>query len=227
VDSSLLLKLAHDTNGARGVLVDSVFVPRREIAEAVKTAEHIGAGLEIITADVLSDGFVANNDKKRCYYCKKMVYGAIKLRYDTILDGQNADDSGQYRPGSQAAKEYGVVSPFAALGVSKAEIRQLSKKLGLPTWDKPANACLATRLPYDTSVSADVLANIERAEDFLSDKGHTNHRVRTHGNIARIEVPKGQFGQLLADSEIVQYMKSLGYKYITLDIEGTRSGSMD
>lgn len=235
VDSTLLLKAAVDEIGAENclaVIADGIMLPRRELAEAISLAEEIGARYEVINIDALAVPEFAANERMRCYFCKKNIFGMIQARAAEegmpLADGMNADDVKIFRPGQQAARELGVVSPLAEADMTKAEVREASKTLSLPTWDKPAKACLATRLPYDTPVTAERLRVIEQAEDILRDMELINVRVRLHGDIARIETDRENFGVLIA-SDAPQKIKALGAcaKYITLDLEGFRSGSMD
>lgn len=234
VDSALLLKVAHDVLGDRAfaVIADAPMVPRRELAEALKLAEQIGARCHVIKVDALVVEELRNNDKRRCYFCKKNIFSQIQqtaAEYGAtaVADGKNADDAKVYRPGAQAASELGVISPLHDAGMSKREIREYSRELGLPTWDKPALACLATRLPYDTEVTLEKLAQVEAAEEVLHDAGFVNVRVRSHGEIARIEAPQADFAALLSDAGLPERLHEVGFRYITLDMEGYRSGSMD
>ncbi len=193
----------------------------------------LGSQLELLTTLELDDPKYAANDANRCYYCKSDLYGRLaKLAkekgFDAILCGVNADDKGDWRPGINAAKEYSVLAPLLDVGLTKAEIRELSAELGLPTWQKPALACLASRIPYGTPVTIDCLAQVEKAEDFLHQRGFRNFRVRHHQRLARIEVATEDLPKLLAEplrSELIAYFKSIGYTYVTMDLQGFRSGS--
>ncbi len=233
VDSSLVLKVAHDVlgNDALGVLSDSPSVPRSEVRAALEVARAIGARLRIIHTDELDDPNYAANPLNRCYFCKSHLHDALweiarAEGYHAILDGTNADDVGDFRPGQEAARERGVRSPLLEAGITKAEVRALARMLGLPNWDKPAAACLSSRIPYGTPVTREVLRRVEAAEEALRDLGFRQLRVRHHDTVARIEVPPEEFERLLAyRDEVVQRVKSAGYVYVTLDLQGFRSGS--
>ncbi len=236
VDSAFLLRVAHDVLGARAfaVMADAAMVPRAELAAARALAAEIGAVCHVLPVDALAVPELRRNDKRRCYYCKANIFGRIRaqaqqLGATALADGKNADDALVYRPGAQAAEELGVLSPLHEAGMTKADIRAYSKALGLPTWDKPANACLATRLPYDTEVTPELLGSVERAEECLHAAGYRNVRVRIHesGTLARVEAPAEALPALIANSALIAAIKAQGFRYITLDAEGFRSGSMD
>jgi len=233
VDSTLLLRVAHDALGdnAFAILADTVFIPRREVEEATALARTIGAECRVLILNALGPEQVRYNDKRRCYYCKRNIFTAIQakaleLGATAVADGQNCDDALVYRPGSQAASELGVVSPLAEAGLTKADIRRYSQELGLPTWNKPAYACLASRLPYDTEVTPQALGMIEQAEILLHDRGFLNVRARLHGDLLRVEAPPVDFAGIL-NADIIAGLKNIGFRYVTLDMEGFRSGSMD
>ena len=156
-----------------------------------------------------------------------VIKKAAELGFDTVADGKNADDGKAYRPGAEAAKELGIVSPLYEAGMTKQDIRQAAKELGLETWDKASNSCLATRFPYDTELTEENFAKVEKAELLLALKGIPSGRVRMHGDIARIEVPRDRFNELISDQELIENIKKSGFRYVTLDLEGFRSGSMD
>ena len=238
VDSTLLLRVALDVLGAENVLAviaDTPSLPRKEFAEAMHLAEGMGAACVVINPDELSDPRYAANPADRCYYCKKHLFehiaGEAAARgFGIVLDGNNADDAGDYRPGRRAAQELGVRSPLMEAGLTKAEIRALSARAGLPTADKPAMACLASRIPYGTPVTADVLAQVERAETALRDAGFVQCRVRHHGEVARIEVAAGELPRLLdavLRETVVRRVKEAGYRFVTLDLQGYRTGSLN
>jgi uncharacterized protein len=175
----------------------------------------------------------SSNTSERCYFCKDHRYRilsqyATENGYKNILDGSNHDDLTDHRPGQRAAHEHNVRSPLQEAGFTKTEIRQLARKLGLPNWNKPSSACLASRIPYGTAITLELLAQIEKAEKFLSNLGFSEFRVRHHGEIARIEVPVELFELVIQQkSAIVNALEEIGYSYITLDIKGFRSGSMN
>jgi uncharacterized protein len=173
------------------------------------------------------------NTPERCYYCKggicdQLIAIAEREGYRAVVDGSNADDVGDHRPGQQAARERGVRSPLQEVGLTKLEIRELARGVGLPNWDKPAAACLASRIPYGTPITAQRLSQVERAESTLRRLGFRQMRVRHHGDIARIEVEPGDLRSLLAHrDQVVEAFKALGYTYVTLDLAGFRSGSLN
>lgn len=233
-DSTLLLKAAVDALGenAFAVIADMEVYGRREMALAKKTAEEIGATYYVADLDILTVPQLEHNESNRCYHCKKMIYSNIsKVAYlhgtKVIADGRIVDDAQVYRPGTAAATEMGIVSPLSDCGITKEEARAISKELGLSTWNKPSNSCLATRYPYETTLTAEKLKRIEEAEDYLHDLGLVSVRIRAHGDIARIEVDKESLPQIFDYEEILPYLKDKGFSYVTVDLEGLRSGSMD
>ncbi|MDD4101357.1 MAG: ATP-dependent sacrificial sulfur transferase LarE [Kiritimatiellae bacterium] len=238
VDSTLLLRVSVDVLGAENVLAviaDTPSLPRRELAEALNLAKRMAAECVTVNPDELSDPDYASNPKNRCYFCKLRLFKTIAATaaakgFACVLDGNNADDEGDYRPGRSAARELGVKSPLLEAGLSKADIRKLSAQLKLPTALKPAMACLASRVPYGTPVTSEVLARIERAEDSLRALGFTHCRVRHHADLARIEVPPGDLASMIEPAvreRIVLEVKNAGYVYVTLDLQGYRTGSLN
>jgi uncharacterized protein len=235
VDSTLLLKIAHDTlkNNAVAVTANSPLYPNSELIEAKKITKSFGIKHIIITSDELKIPNFAKNPKNRCYLCKKALFSELKniaKKYDIkhILDGSNATDTSDFRPGIEAAKEFGVRSPLKEVGLTKEEIRRLSKNLGLPTYNKPAKACLASRFPYGDKITYQALKMVEKAEEFIQSLGIHQVRVRHHQNICRIEVTKEDMHICFSNKDkIVKKLKTLGYNYITLDLEGYRTGSMN
>jgi uncharacterized protein len=235
VDSTLLLKIAHDTlkNHAIAVTANSPLYPNSELIEAKEITKSFGIKHIIITSDELKIPNFAKNPKNRCYLCKKALFSELKniakkygIKY--ILDGSNATDTLDFRPGIDAAKEFGVRSPLKEVGLTKDEIRRLSKDLGLPTYNKPAKACLASRFPYGDKITYQALKMVEKAEEFLQSLGIHQVRVRHHQNICRIEVPKEEMHICFSNKDkIIKNLKILGYTYITLDLEGYRTGSMN
>lgn len=238
VDSSLLLRVALDVLGPENVLAvlaDTPSLPRSELSAALRLAEEMGAVCAVVDPDELNDPLYVANPADRCYFCKKHLFGLIskvasERGFAFVLDGNNADDAGDYRPGRRAAQELGVKSPLMEAGLTKAEIRALSARAGLPTAKKPAMACLASRIPYGTPVTAEVLAQVERAEEALQMNGFAQCRLRHHGEVARIEVPVPDLPRLL-DSEVresvLRDVKSAGYRYVTVDLQGYRTGSLN
>lgn len=238
VDSTLLLYLAADTLGQAQVLAltgASVLIPEREITEARELAQYIGVRQVLLTADILAIAEVAANPVDRCYYCKQTLFTkfldvAVQEDFPVLLDGANADDMGDWRPGQQAAHALGARSPLQEVGMTKAEIRELSREYNLPTWNKPAYACLASRVPYGTPLTPEILAQVDAAEMFLRSFGFTQLRVRHHGDIARLEMLNDDLPRLLDSTirtKIVSGLKDIGYRYITLDLQGYRTGSLN
>ena len=247
VDSTFLLRVAHEELGARAVAVTvrSRTFPKRELDEAVAFCRAEGIRHEIIdTCELDIPGF-AENPPDRCYHCKKELFGKLIAFAQSnglaaVLEGSNMDDDGDYRPGRRAIRELGrdearpsqvyVASPLHDAGFTKAEIRALSKKMGLPTADKPSFACLASRFPYGERITAEGLARVERAEQWLLEEGLglTQLRVRAHGDMARIEVPPEEIPRVAAHAaEITAVLKSFGFTYVALDLQGYRTGSMN
>lgn len=237
VDSSFLAWLIRHVMRKELVvfLVTSPFISQRERSGALRVAEEIGLQPEEIVLDVLSIPSVRKNPVERCYFCKREIMSRIKRRAQelecvALLDGTNAGDRKGYRPGHKALHELGVLSPLAVAGLEKAEIRELSRLAGLSTWNKPSQSCLATRIPYGTTLTREILSGVERAEAFLLDLGCKQVRVRVHGDLARIEVDSDAFPILLEGETrdgIVRRCRELGFLYVSLDLAGFRSGSWD
>jgi pyridinium-3,5-biscarboxylic acid mononucleotide sulfurtransferase len=235
VDSTLLAAVARDVLGdrTRSVLLDSPVVPRAAVAQAQELAGELGLALEIIPVPLMEFKEFRKNPADRCYYCKKVSAGYLKQRaaelgLSCIADGMNVSDTTEHRPGLQASDEEGIVHPFIEAGITKAEIRTIARKLSLPVWQKPSAACLSSRIPYGIAITEGKLLMIEEAEAYLASLGFGQLRVRLHGNLARIEVHKEDMGKILEQqSAVARHLKSLGFAYVTLDIEGYRSGSMD
>ena len=238
VDSAFLAAAANEALGTRALAVTakSPSLAPSELREAVELAERIGLNHRVIeTHEVERDDYAANNPN-RCFFCKDELYTylvdyAEEEGYAHIANGTNTDDLGDFRPGLNAAKQYGVRSPMVEADLSKAEIRALSREMALPTWDKPAQACLSSRIPYGTPVTVEALTRIAQAEEYLHDEiGIRQLRVRHHDTIARIEVEPADFLTLTEDSvreKVTDYFRSIGYSYVTLDLEGFRSGSLN
>jgi pyridinium-3,5-biscarboxylic acid mononucleotide sulfurtransferase len=235
VDSTLLAALARDALGekSRCVLLDSPVVPRAAVEEARQLAAELGLALDIVPVPHLESGDFCSNPDNRCYYCKKISAAYLKLRaaglgFSCIADGTNVSDTGEHRPGLIASTEEGIVHPFIDAGCTKQDIREIARECGLPVWQKPSAACLASRIPYGDAITVEKLRMIEEAEVFLAAQGFGQLRVRLHGNIARIEVHKEDMGRILdQQAAITGALKSLGFSYVTLDLGGYRSGSMD
>ena len=236
VDSAYLAYIASRTLGDRAVAVtaDSPSYPERHRALAIRIAKDFGLRHEIIKTSELDNPEYRANPANRCYFCKHELYTHLaKIAADrqaVVVDGSNADDRGDYRPGRQAAREFGVRSPLEEVGLAKDEIRQLSRDAGLPTWDEPASACLSSRIPYHTEVTDQKLRTIERAEQSLRDLGFRVCRVRHHDELARIEIGPDEMARALdprTGAAIVRELKALGYRYVTLDMQGYRTGSLN
>ena len=237
VDSTFLAKAAHMALGDKAIAVTarSPSYPKAEMEDAIRLAKLIGIKHIFIDTAEISDPNYAANPANRCYFCKTELFSKLKplaqeLGVRHIIYGANADDLSDFRPGMQAAKEQGALAPLAELGFNKDEIRQLSRWLGLPTWDKPSFACLSSRLPYGTPITPEKLRQVEEAEDFLRQHGFRALRVRHHETIARIEVPPEDFPRFL-DPEfrtaLIKRFKEIGFTFVTLDLMGLRSGSMN
>jgi uncharacterized protein len=238
VDSTFLLKVCLDVLGKENVLAvtaRSSTYPARELKEAEELAGSFGANHEIIVSEELEVPGFSENPPERCYYCKKELFGKlIKMArergFNFVLDGSNADDTGDFRPGMRAKDELGVISPLKEAGLTKAEIRALSQKMGLPTWNKPSFACLASRFPYGERITEEKLNRVEKAEDLLTELGFTQYRVRSHGDLARIEVSPEEIERFFEKSlreKVVAEFKKLGFVYVSLDLTGYRTGSMN
>jgi uncharacterized protein len=236
VDSAYLAWVAHDEIGARALAVtaDSASYPGQHRRIAVTVAQQFNLPHEIIHTDEMARPEYRANPANRCYYCKTELYTHLaalaQTRGAVILDGNNADDRGDYRPGRQAAREFGVRSPLDEAGLTKAEIRELSRIAGLPTWDQPASACLSSRIPYHSEVTDEKLRMIERAEDLLRELGFRICRVRHHDAVARIELGPDELPRALEPAlrdRIVSGFKAIGYQFVTLDLQGYRLGSLN
>ena len=237
VDSSLLLKVAVSVLGDRAlaVIADSPTYPRSELGEAVELARLVGANCMVIETDELSDSRFSSNPPERCYYCKLELFGKLKLiahekGIEWVADGTNSDDVGDYRPGSRAARELGIVSPLKDVGLTKSEVRELARVAGLPNWSKPAQACLASRLPYGTRITRHELERVAAAEESLRRQGFSQVRVRVHGDVARVEVLPEELDKLLSSGVrelVVVELKKLGFLFVSIDLEGYRTGSMN
>ena len=237
VDSTFLLKVAHEELGERVVAatVRSHAFPKRELDEAMAFCRAEGVRHEILDIDELDIPGFAENPPDRCYLCKKALFERLLAfagdnGLASVLEGSNVDDDGDYRPGRRAIRELGISSPLREVGLTKDEIRALSRQIGLPTADKPSFACLASRFPYGERITAAGLERVEKAEQWLLDAGLglTQLRVRSHGDMARIEVPPDAIPRLAARAdEIAAALKGLGFAYVALDLRGYRTGSMN
>ncbi|MCH8939546.1 MAG: ATP-dependent sacrificial sulfur transferase LarE [Chloroflexi bacterium] len=237
VDSTLLAVAAHDVLGDRSLAVtaSSLSLAPEEMEDAVAMAQQFGFRHRVIETQEMDDPRYAANDSQRCYFCKVNLYTELKPiakadGYAWIANGTNMDDLGDYRPGIAAGKEYGARSPLVEAELTKDDVRELSRLRGLPTWDKPAQACLSSRIPYGTMVTVEALTRIARAESYLRGLGFKQLRVRHHDTIARIEVGAEEFPRLASDDVrpgVVEHFKSLGYLYVTLDLTGYQMGSLN
>ncbi|AVX21889.1 uncharacterized protein SAMN02745885_02222 [Carboxydocella sporoproducens DSM 16521] len=239
VDSTFLLQAALKTLGPDQVLAVTAFsetYPERERQAAVQLARQLGARLLTVETEELADPEFVANPVDRCYICKKELWHklqSIQQQYQlqVIYDGANADDASDFRPGRRATREAGVISPLLEAGLTKEEIRQLSREWQLPTWNKPSFACLSSRFPYGSPITREKLLQIDAGENWLIEQGFLPCRVRHHGEIARLELAPDQLTRLVTDENLRQQclekFKSLGFTYITLDLQGFRSGSMN
>lgn len=238
VDSSLVLKLAgeaavrHKTK-VYAVTVHTSLHPMNDLAVAGQVAREVGAVHQVIHIDELSEAGIANNPPDRCYRCKKHLFEQIRklahsLFVETILEGTNADDLQQYRPGIRALRELEIISPLADAGLTKTEVRQLAEEYGISVAKRPSAPCLATRFPYGTPLSIELMKKIEAAETFVRACGFYNVRLRLHGDVVRIETDADRLAELVEKrAAIIDFLKAQGFVYLTIDLEGFRSGSMD
>ena len=237
VDSACLAAVAADVLGDRALAVtaDSPSYPARHRDLALRIARDFSLRHEFIsTAEMESAAYTANGPD-RCYHCKQELFGRLtalarERGFAAVADGNNADDRGDYRPGREAARQHGVRSPLDEAGLTKAEIRQISRRLGLPTWDEPASACLSSRIPYGDEVTVDKLRMIEQAEDVLQSLGFRRCRVRHHGDVARLELDPEDMARAVAvdvRDALVKDLKAIGYRYVSLDLQGYRTGSLN
>jgi len=237
VDSAYVAYVANQVLGdkALAVTADSPSYPAEHKRDAVKFVEQFGLRHVFINTNEMDDPHYRSNPANRCYYCKSELYTKLvplarERGFAAICDGVNVDDLGDFRPGRQAAKEAGVLSPLVECGITKADVRQLSRRAGLPTWDKPASACLSSRIPYGMEVTVEKLKIIERGEEILRALGFKVFRVRHHGDIVRLEFGKEDLPRAMAvemAERLTRDFKALGFKYVTLDLEGYRTGALN
>lgn len=237
VDSTFLVKVAHDVLGSRTVAFTAAsdFVPQRDVDDARAFCAQAGIEHHVVPFPILTVPHVRENPKDRCYYCKHALFAHMKelaaehgLAF--VVDGSNLDDDGDYRPGHRALRELAIVSPLHEAGLRKADIRALSKAFGLPTWDKPSFACLASRFPYGNELTPEGLTRVNRAEEFLMAKGFRQLRVRAHGDVARIELVPDDIPRFLEEGlreETAAFFRSIGFAYTALDLLGYRTGSLN
>lgn len=234
-DSAFLLKAAHDILGDNAIALTAVSctLPAREREDAQAFCQREGVRQILVDPHELELAEFCSNPPDRCYYCKRATFSlfrktAEELGFSIVADGSNADDVGDYRPGMKAAAELGVQSPLRDAGLTKADIRELSRRWGLPTWDKPSAACLASRVAYGEEITAEKMRRVDEAEAFLQDLGFRQARLRAHGDLARIEIPPDAFPALLScREEVAAKCKALGFSYVAMDLTGYRTGSMN
>ncbi|MCZ6603146.1 MAG: ATP-dependent sacrificial sulfur transferase LarE [Planctomycetota bacterium] len=237
VDSALLLKVCHDVLGKRclGVIANSESIPDEDVAEARRIAAGFGATLRVIRTREMDRPEYTNNPVNRCYFCKTDLFEALEELseqegYRHVAYGETLDDVGDHRPGAIAAAEHRVCSPLREAGLRKADVRRYSRALGLSTHDKPAAPCLSSRIPYGQKVTGEKLARIAEAEAYLKSRGFREVRVRHHEGLARVEIPEHEMGRIFRDGEreaLVSSLLKAGFHYVTLDLSGFRSGSLN
>jgi len=234
VDSALVMAVAHAELGDRmlACIGMSPSYPQRELRDAVALAERLGAPYRVVATNEYLDPNYAANPTDRCYFCKSELHDQLRLLaaaegWNAVVDGTNASDLGDYRPGMQAAREREVRSPLLEVGITKSDVRAIAQQLGLPVWDKPAMACLSSRVPHGTPITPALLRQIEAAEDVLVAHGFRQFRVRHHGEIARIELPVEDLARAVAvQADLVAGVQAAGYRFVVLDLAGFRSGSL-
>lgn len=237
VDSTLLLAVAKRVLKDRVIAVTSTspFHSEREIRAAVQLAETLGATHRLLRSEVISSPELARNTPERCYFCKKALGEQLReiaegLKIGAIAHGANLDDMDDFRPGFRAARETGMIAPLMDAGFTKADIRELSREMGLSTWNKPAMACLATRIPYNTPLTLETLKKVEQAENVILDMGFSTCRVRCHETAARIELAPDELGRMLEKScreKVVSRLREIGFLHVALDLEGYGQGKMN
>jgi len=235
VDSTFVLATAKKVLGNKvlALTVKTPYIPDWELAEAIAYCEENGINHRVVHAGIIPE--ITNNPENRCYLCKRYLFAVLKNEaksagFNDVLDGTNFDDSGAYRPGLAALQELGIKSPLLENGITKSEVRHFSAKFGLPTAEKPSYACLLTRLPYNYEVNTEELVRIEKAEQYLASIGFRAIRVRNHNTIARIEIEKDRMAEFISPeitAKVVSYFRDIGYLFVTIDLEGYRSGSFD
>ncbi|HXS01486.1 MAG TPA: ATP-dependent sacrificial sulfur transferase LarE [Pyrinomonadaceae bacterium] len=237
VDSSYVAYVANEELGARAVCItgQSASLPAYQRAEIDRVVETFGFQHELIDTEELENPAYQANNSNRCFFCKDELYTKLESVARTrgiksIVDGSTVDDLGDFRPGRQAAAQHAVRSPLIEVGLTKSEVRELSRKATLPTWDKPASPCLSSRIAYGTTVTIERLSKVDRGEEILRDFGFREFRVRHHDQLVRLEIAPAEMDQVLRKDlldELAKRFRELGFKYVTLDLEGFRSGSMN
>lgn len=237
VDSAYLAFAAHEAAGPHmlAVLADSPSLARTQMEDALNFSHEQHFPVKVINTDEMQNPEYVRNDASRCFYCKDELFTTLErfraeIGYETVAYGVNVDDQGDFRPGQQAARQHGVAAPLLEAGLGKQDIRALARAAGLRVWEKPASACLSSRIEYGRPVTREALAQVEQGEDALRDLGFQQFRVRHHGNLVRIEVAREELPRALSPwmaDEFMKIFKGLGFTYVTLDLEGFRSGSMN
>jgi len=237
VDSSYVAYVANEELGSRAVCItgQSASLPEYQRAEIERVVERFGFQHELIDTEELENPAYRANDANRCFFCKDELYGKLEAVARTrgincIVDGSTVDDLGDFRPGRQAAAQHAVRSPLIEVGLSKVEVRELSRKATLPTWDKPASPCLSSRIAYGTTVTIERLSKVDRGEEILREFGFREFRVRHHDQLVRLEISQAEMDRALRKElidELAKRFRELGFKYVTLDLDGFRSGSMN
>ena len=237
IDSTLVAKVAHDVLGSRALAVtaNSPSLMPEDFADAKAQAAEMGIAHQVVETYEMDNEQYTSNPVNRCYFCKSELHDTLRplaneLGYPYVVDGLNADDLQDYRPGIAAAKERGVRSPLAEVGITKLEVRELSQQLGLPWWDKPSQPCLSSRFPYGELITTEKLHRVGRAERYMRDLGYRNLRVRSDGETARIELPPEEIPAFVTKvnlPDLVEAFQNLGFAYVTLDLEGYKSGKLN
>jgi pyridinium-3,5-biscarboxylic acid mononucleotide sulfurtransferase len=237
IDSTLVAKIAYDVLGDRtlAVTAKSPSLLPEELEDAIEQAKSIGIAHQIVETHEMENPNYASNPVNRCYFCKSELHDTLKplglkLGYSYVIDGVNADDLQDYRPGIQAARERGARSPLAELGITKMEVREIARSIGLSCWNKPAQPCLSSRFPYGEEITVPKLNRVGRAEIYLRRLGYENVRVRSSADTAKIELPAELIQQFVANTDLIQLtqtFQSFGFVYVTLDLEGYRSGKLN
>jgi uncharacterized protein len=237
VDSAYLAFAAHETLGPKmlAVLADSPSLARTQMEDAMNFAHEQQFPVKVLNTDEMEKPEYVRNDAMRCFHCKDELFSVMEqfrseIGYDTVAYGVNLDDQGDYRPGQQAARQHGVAAPLLEAGLTKQDIRALARASGLRVWEKPASACLSSRIEYGRPVTREALLQVEQGEDAIRALGFQQFRVRHHGNLVRIEIAREELGRALQPwmaDEFMKIFKGLGFTYVTLDLEGFRSGSMN
>ena len=237
VDSSYVAHVATEVLGERALCItgESASLANHQRTEAAQLAERFGFHQEFIPTEELSDPRYISNAPDRCYFCKTELYGKLaplarERQMAFVVDGSTTDDLGDYRPGRAAASEHGVRSPLIEVGMSKQEVRELSRRIGLPTWDKPASPCLSSRIAYGTTVTIKRLTTVERGEEIMRELGFREFRVRHHDELVRLEIAPAELDRALrreAVDELARRFRALGFRYVTLDLHGYRTGAMN